>query len=517
MKYAKVLLVAVCLSAVSVRGELLYEFFDDSPLVPITAYSNWTNTPGTTPGMVTNTRWTSASQSVELPSGASGSSMIMVGDDPYVWSTADHPVIRLSAQVFCEQTNQTVQMIAEDTHDNKLVVTLDGADGHIKLDGSDTGAFFVTNRFADLVLYYDMVDDVAALDYNGANIQTWTAISGTVNTQFTDFGFHRLGTGGTGEVFIDNMFAEIYPASTVAWWRFEEGEREYTAERTGRFPPCRISEYGDRGWRQPEVDLIYDGRSDVPDLHVYKGPILETRTNSQESVVMTNWTVEGVAKILPDATYAEFMHFGVGNGFNDTNSQIDVSWLGSAALVTADLRDNNETTSGSQYLYNTNSILPSDGDWHHVALVKTNNQLIYYLDYQALATNTLNSQSSGTYTFGTDAVVRVGKALNGSGSTHEDCTFDEIRLSNGALATTNFLQSSLPIIVDKPADYDAATWWFEFMSIPGKTYQLEYKTILADGFSWTPAGSPLTATGHTTPISMPRYVSDRAVIRVLRK
>ena len=241
---------------------------------------------------------------------------------------------------------------------------------------------------------------------------------------------------------------EIFPAATRAWWRFEEGAGERTAERTGRFPATKCSVWGDRDWQNPSVDLAYNGRSDIPNFHSFSGPLLDVSTNSQSAFVMTNWTFEGVVRILPEEDRnATYVILGHDSGPSSTSSHIRVFWFGSSQQLAGSFRDRDQATTSSKYLPSLGS-LPADGSWHHFAVVKTNDQLTAFIDYSPVATNDLTSLADGAYEFDSEARVRVGGSFSGGNSSTENHFFDEIRLSNGVLPTTAFLQSGKPIVED---------------------------------------------------------------------
>lgn len=512
---------AVFLSVSSVQGELLYEFFDEFAMGAITNQAEWTTEPNSVPGIVTNTQAHSIGQSVLLPvppgsPSETTSSLLFSAPDAYVWSPSDHPVFRVSTRIFCERTDQTVTLSGGYNGSKKLQVVLDGTSGHIYLDGTDTGVSVVTQEFADVVLYYNMSTDQASLDYNGTNVQTWVDVSGSVATQFNEVGVSR--ESGSGAVYVDDLFVEIFPASTVGWWRFEEGSGERVAERTGRYPStaCNIWNHH-KEWQEPAVDLAYNGREDIPNLHAFSGPNLDIVTNTLSTVVMTNWTFEGVVKIHPEAgSNAQLIHMGVGLGHNTTNSQIAISWQSGSSNLSASVRDNDQSTTDTDYLWNDDAKLPADGDWHHFAVIKTNNLLITYLDYQPTTTNGLTFKGSGVYEFGPESVARIGRTLNHGNSATEYHFFDEIRLSSGVLEPKEFLQSARPFIEECPDDYTAAVWLYQFSSIPGFDYRLQYTDQLDDPTLWTD-GSMVSATNHMTSVTLPRQSGQSAFVRVLRQ
>ena len=520
VRFVGVLLGVSFLFISSARAELLAEFFDEFEMGAITNQEEWTAFSNSLSGIVTNTQAHSGAQSVLLPvppgnPAETTSSMLLSAPDAYVWSTNDHPVFRISAQIFCERRDQTVTLSGEYNQNEKLQVVLDGTSGHVHLDGTDTGISFVTNKFVDVVLYYNMSTDQASLDYNGTNIQTWVDMSGSVATQFNEIGVSR--ESGSGAVYVDDLFVEVFPASTVGWWRFEEGSGSRTAERTGRFPATSLSIWnGHKEWQEASTDLGYTGREDIPMQHAFSGPNLDTVTNTLSTIVMTNWTFEGVLKIQPEADFnAQFISTGVGWGFNTTNSYLSISWQSDHSNLSVSVHDNGQSTTDSDWVNNYDAKIPADGDWHHFAVVKTNDLIITYLDYRPMTTNGLTSIASGVYEFGSDSVVRIGVTLNNANDASEYHFFDEIRLSSGVLETKEFLQASRPFIETFPTGSPGSTLEYTFMSIPGFNYHLQYTSGLGEPTVWSNS-TATSATDHISSLSMPRPAGRSLFVRVVR-
>jgi len=443
--FASAVLMTITATSLSAT-ELVFEMFDTVPQsTPITNLTDWTCAPGDIPGMVTNSRSFSPNYSVELPvapgaPGATNSSMVLTGGEAYTWTCADNPTIRISARIFCSATNQTISMRGGSASGEQWIVRFDGADGHIKLNGVDTGALFIIGRYADIALYYNVPGNTASLDYDGSNIVSQAALGGTPTTLFNHVGFYRE-TAEIGPVFIDNVVIEVFPSSTTAWWRFEEGPDDHVADHTGLFPVSECSLLaGYREWLSGDSRMVHDGHGGFNNTHAFAGPEL-TRIFVGSHLITPTWTVEGLIRIEPGAQNVELFELGVGLGFNSSNSWISISWQQSWQSVAFSLRDNAQSTTQSDTSYNTNALLSADGQQHHFACVKTNNLLITYIDYIPRSTNVLGGVSLGVYEFNTNAYASVGEALNYGNSSSIDHVFDEIRLSNKALSPDTFLHA----------------------------------------------------------------------------
>jgi len=427
-----------------------FEAYDDFDRVdhcmPITELNGWTNAPGDIPGIITNSMSFSPDYSVELPvppgaPGATNSSMVVTGEQVYVWSAAENPVMRFSARIYCKGTGETLSMRGGAPSGDQWVIRFDGSDGHIKLNGTDSGVSFVSGSFVEVVLYYNISNNTAALEYDGVRILDWVALGGTASTQFNHVSFHRE-TAGAGRIYVDSFVIETFSASTAVWWRFEEDTGHRIADHTGRIPASYSGYGGGRGWRSPAGTTVNDGYEDFHNNGEYAGAIT-VPSPFTVPLVMTDWTFEALIRMIPGGDNAGLICAGTGNGFASTNAMIYVSWQESGNCIICTLRSDASNSTGSFQFWNNRKVFVDDDNAdHHVAIVKTGGSLVFYVDYKPIVTNALNSVSLGTYTFGTNANARVGAALNGGNTASEKHVFGEMRLSSGALNTNMFLRLS---------------------------------------------------------------------------
>ncbi len=447
--------VTFCVMAVAAVQLFAFEGYEDfdggTPGQPVTSLSGWTNAPGDIPGIINNSQSFSRDNSVELPSppgapSAANSSMLIIGEQPYtyIFGAGNNPVMRIASRILCDSIDQTVSMRGGGPSGDQWVVRLDGSDGHIKLNGIDSGVAFVTGVFAEVVLYYDLSDNSASLDYDGARIINWAALGGVGSSQFDHVNFNRESTGA-GRVYVDNFLVETFPESTIAWWRFEEarvdqGVISHIADHTGRAVVDKLWGSNGRGWVAPFAETISDGHDDFHNTAAFAGPAILTPAGNTVPITMPEWTFEALIKLNPDADNFILFEFGEGYGNDNTRSFISFGWDGSSHVMDCYLRDDAANDTSWMRLYDLKTNIIPDGTPHHFAAIKTGDKLVAYLDYQAMSTNQLIDIADGAYSFGTNSHASIGLALGSAGASNKHNIFDEVRLSNGALPVNQFLR-----------------------------------------------------------------------------
>ncbi|MBU0679405.1 MAG: LamG domain-containing protein [Verrucomicrobia bacterium] len=529
MKHVSILAATVMLFSTNVYSrEHLYESFDEYPNAAITNQVGWTLAPSG--GALLN--WSAGVTNIIPFTGRKSlhlaypfSQFVAVRSAAYTNFTynyllTNNPIIRASMWIYGSNTNMPLTVELEYNNDNRLRVS--NVDGHIELNSFDTGVSFVTGRYANLTLYYDISTDRGSLDYDGTNIVHGVPMSTGGSVIFNTLSVRRSNSGGESDIYIDNVVVETFPRDTFLWWRCEEvdpgaldhyGSVVSFPDRLGRLKRRKagVTPYE---LRPPQSRLIYTGDADVHNAYgLGSAPAFATNGLLFPST-FSNWTVEAIHRMNPEVTSPShtFFAIGRGNGFDTTNSQISFRWAPTTQLQT-DLRDNDQTTTSSRYL-NELGTIPDDGKWHHLALQKSGSNLITYVDYRPTSTNALDSRSSGSYTFDAETAASAGISLNGAGLTSSNDILDEVRFSGAALPTSKFLQYGEPIIIGTTSDIEAPNWIFDVVTIPGKFYYMDIGTMLDGVQVWTQktsfvAGSHLTDIGMSAEIGKTRFIRAR--------
>ena len=450
MKKLLVFCSVLLISAVVARGdELLFESFDNIPAgTSVSDVGMWSCLAGDTSGVVSDDQSFSPANSAELPIPAAGkqSSIVISNSETYVWAKTEHNIMRFAARVYLERTDQTVTWFAGPPSGDKWVVKFDGTDGHIKIDGIDTGVTAVTGRFAQVVLYYDMSGVRVTLHYDGRQIAQRSVLP-TKKYELNHIGFRRK-TAGTGRVFIDDISVTTFPVSTVCWWRFEEGCGLYYEEYTSQFMPARnISLFDGRYWAESSLKKVGIQDNSYHNRFVYVGPILSA-TNKTD-ISLSDWTVEGIVKIKPGSANVELFNIG---GKENHQSEIDVAWVAAYKSVAVYLRDNNRTSQWEgDYYISTQFCLPDDGKMHHFAVTMSGLTLLGFIDYVQVYSNNTGTASSGLYEFDNTDKAFIGIANNNANASTKSTIFDEIRISQVALSPADFLK---PVRQKPVCDFD---------------------------------------------------------------
>jgi hypothetical protein len=238
-------------------------------------------------------------------------------------------------------------------------------------------------------------------------------------------------------------------------------------------------------------------------------------TNRLPDAVFSNWTFEAILKISPGADNCQLISMGhpvYEPFFGTTGSYMSISWSGSYTGLAMTLRDR-EQANDSSHNWAGIPTVPSDGQWHHAALVKRGDELIGYLDYEPRMTNDLSTRADGSYDISGPMVLSVGGALNFGNTGSTNHVVDEIRLSAGAKGPGEFLQPGQPIL-ETPASYDGTSWDLALRTIPGTTNIIEAATG-PDGTVWTNL-LEVVATSEWFTISLGGTGQDQGVLRVRR-
>lgn len=129
-------------------------------------------------------------------------------------------------------------------------------------------------------------------------------------------------------------------------------------------------------------------------------------------------------------------------GYGDSSLTNNIGWF-IYYDASKFLRASFQNSSGSNYQTNTGATTVIDGNWHHIAYVKTSSSTQIYIDGVATGSSVSPSGSMRTGTY----QLQVGQAVMASGTNANPFlgNIDEFRYSIGiARWTTNFTPSGLP-------------------------------------------------------------------------
>ena len=513
MKMQPGLLLSLALAA-SVSAEVVFEDLDGYAAGPVTNNPGWIISTSLTaiPGVVTNVNAYSSPNCLELPYAGAISNTAATYKNFLVTNSIANPIMRLGARLLRDPTNgwENVAVSLGRGVSARIVIANDVGNGHIRIahQGAPaliTGVEFRTNRYANLAFYYNMTNNTMALDYDGTNIVAWTNAGGSAETWFDFVQLSRLAVAGAVErkVRFDDISLATFPASTWAWWRFEEGNGQQIAEALGHFPVTNSPGLIAPGnWAPSPVDLYYDGAGDAHNRYGLRAPALVRVRPQMPTPVFSNWTVEAVFRSSAVDNF-QFVDWGTGSGFDATNSYIFFAWVSANSNLTIHVRDAEQTSTADSY-YNDMGTIPPDNRWHHVAAVKKGANLSTYVDYVFKVSTALDPNADGSYSFGTNAWMSIGQSLSFGNTTTTNVQFDEVRISTSALNPTEFLQPARPIFVDMTLYPLFSIWSLTAQTISGKTYRAFFSTNVGD---WAGASEvqnfTATAIFSTFEITMP--------------
>ncbi len=496
MKTLGLLFCLLGIATTALAKEHLWENFDEAPLGSITNQMGWSSlAPPVTAGEITDEDAYSPEQSLLLPSYANGASAIYGDLGVNGHAASNHAVVRFSAMIFTPNSNTVFQMGLLNTNNDAFLSFLaQGGYGHIGFqDHSAVAVPLITNRFANVTLFYNRSNDMFRLDYNHTNQLDWTP-SGVVGGPIEDFHqfvIHRLNNSAstTGDLLIDNVRVETFPPYVTAWWRCDDLDR-YSDDRLGQLYPARRNTFGVQE-SPSSSDPVYDGQFDFHNTHALSGFVSDHATNSTPTPANTNWTAEAVFRTPQGDGNIQFIEWGTGLGFNTNGAYVSFSFTEYNQQLVCTLRDAEQTN--STYASIPMGEFIPDNHWHHAALVKSNTTVSLFLDYQWVTDADLTvvangTAADGTYPFDTDSRVSLGTALNGTSETGTDSFIDEVRFSAKALELHEFLQPGQPLLVDLRNSALLNPWELVVKVILDRTYRVETSSALGPAANWQKEG-----------------------------
>ncbi len=501
-------------------GELLWANFDAAPTGSVANLPGWTRAAwlGGITGRVDNVNaYQSPSNILVLTRNNAGSSSAVFTNFQSTYNPAnEHPVVRCSAKL----------------------VTPSNIFFQIGLRNSASGAFLsfqptnnfggfgflahdwiifplVHDQFVDVTFFYNRSNNHYRCDYNYTNQIPWITNSegGATVTQFNQFVFARFNTptNPSSELFLDDISVETFPPHVWAWWRCTSISTRHFVEQLGTFPPTRRASVANAA-AAGATDPVWDGQGDAHNEGASR-QLVANATNCAVAIpASTNWTVESVFRISAATQNVAFLDWGRGNGSTATGAWINASF-NTNGYVNLNLRDAQQADATFVNLA-LRDFVPN-GRWQHVAVVKSNANLVLYVDYQFVTNRILTAPADGSYAFGTDSRAAVGISLGGANPCDADSLIDEVRISGKALVPAEFLQPGQPLIVDIDNSATNAPWQLTMKGILGKSYRVETSPSIGPDAHWQYATNRV-ADYTFNYIDIPATVPKTNFVRILR-
>jgi hypothetical protein len=448
------LLVAILCHTGAAGAAVWHENFDGLPVGSITNHPGWESTlgyGGLAACSVANVNPHLGPHSLYI--GATG---ILVDRKVAVYRGVSHAysgtnerIVRLSAWVHRASAAQYFSLMLG-TNGTGFVTLGTNLDGTIRVNGIDTGVSWVVGRYARVALWYDMAADKVALDYDGTNIVAWTPL-GAGMTRFDEVRVQRTAFGAmdSGAIYVDGLAVETIPLSTWAWWRFDEQTGTRTEDVTGWFSPGKLVAAPPSPWRAPLWDQLIVATNRVQNDSSYAGPKMFSVPVRHGRPPSLDWTFETIFYFDRAATnsFYLFLMNGHASGTDPYGSMVEIWWQSGSpnGIMWARLQDRFVSNGEVSEV----AVLPQgapDDRWHHVAIVKTNDRIVTYVDYQPVYGTLLDTRADGEYYFNDTTRMAIGGASTNFGLIHDSILVDEVRFSGEALGPDAFLRAGRPMI-----------------------------------------------------------------------
>lgn len=502
-------------------AELLWNNFDSAPTGSVATQPGWTraNWLGTTTGNIVSLgAYYSPSNTLELPWSASGSAAVYTNFST-TYTTAQHPVIRFSAKLETGNSNIFFQLgLRNSSTSNFLSFQSTNGQGVVGFQTrNQISVPLLISRFTDVTIFYNRSNGQVRLDYNLTNRLAWTNsdVFPTIHTQFNQFVVTRLlnTVDTTGRLFIDDVSVETFPPHVWAWWRCAAIPTLHFVEQLGTFPTTRREIIGDSA-RAGSTDPIWDGQGDAHNTGATRGLAANPTNCALTLPPSTNWTVETVFLMPTNSGNSSFLDWGTRYGFDTNGAWISIGY-NTNGYIYANLRDSQQ----GDAIYTQIALrqFTPNGRWQHLAVVKSNANLALYVDYQLVTNRTLIAPTLGAYAFGTNSRATLGQSLNGGNISDANTLIDEVRVSGKALALSEFIQPSRPLIVAINNSATNTTWELTMKGILTKSYRVETSSAFGSNANWqTLPGSAFTAAHTFTFVDLTNTVPRTNFVRLIR-
>jgi hypothetical protein len=525
MKRPIVVLLFALAAARCPAQDFLHETFDAYLVGPIITQTGWGATnllpaiTNTQPAQVSSALPCAGANSLIFPYPAPAGKQCVLAmytnlNATYSLTGGSHPVLRSSFLLHKQSAEQNFAfMMGRDA--DMITFGTDTNDGTIIVNEFDTGALFVTGRYAEVAVLYNMSNNDVCVQYDGKNIVDWRGTDAPSLTQFVRVAFFRFPDQHAAEnLFVDEILIDKPTPDTLAWWRFEAPATNAACDHAGFFRAIQTEGFYP-ALTLPATTPLYDGiqdRSDSRGRRDFRLGKVQPWTNTPR---MDEWTLEAILAATPGAVAAggnfQLMDWGTALGHNSTNALITATWLRSFQTFSMYLRDSQQSTIDTPYLSNLGH-MPADGRWHHVAFVKTGAWLTVYVDYSITTNMALPSTAVGYYEFTANSSNGIGMTLGNGNMSNTNQLLDELRFTSRALKSHEFLQFAQPCLLSVP-DFSAINWTFNARTVSGRTYRVQTAGT-PDASSWSNHLPDTIATGHQSLFSLPAQ-TDR-IVRVVR-
>jgi hypothetical protein len=474
-----VVLLAAC-SPLSSNAMYWREAFEALPLGTITGNPQWSELMGE--GVL-------AACSVSDANPFSPGHSLLVGAVPAIGATRkvavstgpahaynglNDPVVRLSARI--HRTNRAQYFSLNLGMDETAALTLGTTlAGNVHVNGVDTGVPWITGRYAEVVLWYDMLGGRAHLQYDDAVILPWTAM-GAPMTQFNRVWVlrNRIGATDSGVIHVDDLAVETVLQGVHGWWRCEDTAGHLLREHTGHFAPGALVDPP----AQTRRDGIWASVQSGNDAHPNAGSVSGFRAFDIPATAAmpasTDWTLELVffnSYGMYDQDYFALR----------STAPAAVSSIRIGSLLTGGIRAWLRDRDGAALteVMATGLIPPTDQRWHHVALVKSGAQLSTFFDYSLYNSVTIGADGDGAYEFPLPAQVTLGHSFF-----YDQNLVDEARFTRSALGVNAFLRAARPHLEGLSIFTDPAlAVEFHVTGSHGRRYRIDG---MIDRINWMP-------------------------------
>ncbi|NCC52824.1 MAG: hypothetical protein EOM20_16635 [Spartobacteria bacterium] len=400
------------------------------------------------------------------------------------------PIVRFSAWVYRDNAAQYLTLSLGTNNTGRVNVRTTLA-GNIQVNHIDTGVPWVVGRYARLVLWYNMVTDMFALDYDNVRVWEWDTLGANMG-YFDEVRIRRVafGPSDSGDIHIDDLAVEAYSGYTWAWWRFDEGKGDMTEEFTGWFAPGAFVTPPADAWHAPLFPNLLVGVTQQAYQAVNQGSRAGARVHKtqvrHEQILSANWTVEMIFYFAWEATntfYLVTLNGGTDGGYA-LSSILDLWWQsGTPGHLRARLQNRHVLGVAPDEMIILEGV--PDNRWHHLAVIKDGTQIHTYLDYSHVFSSPLGPNSSGNYYFNDGTASSLGMLGTNPATGYwiqDRVLVDEVRVTGLALTTNLFLRTTRPGINAFNEFASPTQVYLRAVGMPGKTYHIERSS---DFQSWS--------------------------------
>ena len=477
MRFSPALFLAFALVAPRLPAMHWSETFEALPLGTITSNPGWGELMG---------EGTLAACSVSEANPFSGLHALMVGTVPsigatrklavysgasYTYTGLNDEMLRVSARIYRTNNAQYFSLVLG-TGETAAITLGTTLTGRVRVNGIDTGVAWVTGRYAEAVLWYNLLTDQVTVQYDGAVILPWTAL-GAGMTGFNRIWVQRtkIGASDSGAILVDDLGVESLNPNVWGWWRCDDTTGGLVSEHTGHFAPAALIAPPAQP-NQPGVwKTVQSGTDELANLGAISGMRASPVPATAAMPATRDWTLELV--FLYDPSFPGNMHlFRLLSTSPGATSEISVVTPLTGG-ISVSLRDRD--AADSTLVTAVPSVVAPTGRWHHLAIVKSNANLLTYIDYSPVGNVAIGANGDGSFEFPLPALASLG--ATGSVQLPDGVFVDEVRFTREVLGPNTFLRAARPEIVDMKEfginDDGLLRLQFRVAGSPGRIYMVE--------------------------------------------